>query len=77
MSEFTDADILQLDERFAHANIPFYDRPNSAIQELLGERLYIGVERSSQAKEIERAYKRLIPEVEFPWSGLNVGLVVS
>lgn len=30
MSEFTDAAILQLDERFARENVPFYDRPNSA-----------------------------------------------
>lgn len=77
MIEFTDNDILRLDERFAQQNIPFHARPFRAAIEILGDQFSIGVGTNPQVYEIERAYERLIPEVNFTWPGVGTGLVAS
>ncbi len=77
MIEFTDSDILKLDERFAQENIPFHARPFRAAKEILGEQFSIGIGGNPQVCEIQRAYARLIPEVEFTWPGMGTGLVAS
>ena len=76
MVEFTDDDILRLDERFAQENLPFHVRPLRAAAEILGNQFSIEV-RNPQVREIELAYERLIPEVNFTWPGMGTGLVAS
>lgn len=77
MIEFTDNDILRLDERFAQENIPFHARPFRAAMEMLGNQFSIGVGVNPQVHEIEQAYERLIPEVKFTWPGMGTGLAAS
>lgn len=77
MVEFTDNDILRLDERFAQKNIPFHARPFRAAMEILGNQFSIGIGGNPQVREIERAYERLIPEVKFTWPGMGTGLAAS
>lgn len=77
MIKFTDNDILKLDERLAQEGIPFHARPFRAAMEILGEQFVIGFGGNPQVSEIERAYARLIPEVEFTWPGMGTGLVAS
>ncbi|WP_152552661.1 hypothetical protein [Pandoraea sp. E26] len=77
MVEFTDSDILKLDERFAQEGIPFHARPFRAAMEILGKQFSIGFFGNPQVREIERAYARLIPEVEFTWPGMGTGLAAS
>ncbi|HDL6904384.1 TPA: hypothetical protein PXM78_002663 [Yersinia enterocolitica] len=77
MIKFTDKDILKLDERFAREDIPFHARPFHAATEILGEQFSIGFFDNPQVSEIQRAYARLIPEVEFTWPGMGTGLAAS
>lgn len=77
MANFTDRDLLKLDERFAQEGIPFHARPFHAAIEILGKRAAIAITHNPQFKEIEDAYARLIPEVEFTWPGMGTGLVAS
>ncbi len=77
MIKFTDKDILKLDERFAQEGIPFHARPFQAAAEILGKNFVIGVHSNPQAREIQHAYARLIPEVEFTWPGMGTGLAAS
>ncbi|MPS47523.1 hypothetical protein [Methylobacillus sp.] len=77
MIEFTDNDILRLDERFAQENIPFHARPFRAAMEILGNQFSIGLGGNPQVREIEQAYERLIPEVKFTWPGMGTGLAAS
>ncbi|MFJ1299141.1 hypothetical protein ACILG0_04190 [Pseudomonadota bacterium AL_CKDN230030165-1A_HGKHYDSX7] len=77
MANFTDDDILRLDERFAEENIPFHARPFRAAVEILGYQFVLGVGGDPQVMEIIRAYERLIPEVAFTWPGMGTGLVSS
>lgn len=77
MINFTDNDILKLDERLAQEDIPFHARPFRAAMEILGEEFVMGGVGNPQVGEIERAYARLIPEVEFTWPGMGTGLVAS
>lgn len=77
MIEFTDNDILRLDERFAHEDIPFHARPFRAAKEILGNEFSIGVGGNPQVGQIELAYARLIPEVRFTWPGMGTGLIAS
>lgn len=77
MINFTDHDILELDERYAREGIPFHARPFRAAMEILGEQFVIGVAGNAQAKEIEHTYARLIPEVKFTWPGKGTGLAAS
>lgn len=77
MIKFTDNDILKLDERFAQEGIPFHARPFRAAMEILGEKFSIGTGGNAQVREIERAYARLVPEVEFTWPGMGTGLASS
>ncbi|HEI6959923.1 TPA: hypothetical protein SK288_000875 [Yersinia enterocolitica] len=77
MIKFTDKDILKLDERFAREDIPFHARPFHAVTEILGEQFSIGFFDNPQVSEIQRAYARLIPEVEFTWPGMGTGLAAS
>lgn len=77
MIEYTDNDILKLDERFARKNIPFHARPFHAAMDILGEHFSIGVDGNRQVQEIEQAYARLIPEVKFTWPGMGTGLAAS
>ncbi|MGK4923726.1 hypothetical protein ACSLUB_14460 [Bordetella hinzii] len=77
MIEFTDNDILKLDERFAQEDIPFHARPFRAAMEILGDQFSIGVGGNPQMREIEQAYERLIPEVKFTWPGMGTGLAAS
>lgn len=77
MIKFTDKDILTLDERFAREDIPFHARPLHAATEILGEQFSIGFIDNPQVGEIQRAYARLIPEVEFTWPGMGTGLASS
>ncbi len=77
MIEYTDNDILKLDERFAMENIPFHARPLHAAMDILGEHFSIGFDGNRQVQEIEQAYARLIPEVKFTWPGMGTGLAAS
>ncbi len=77
MIEFTDNDILKLDERFAHECIPFHARPLRAAREILGEQIPLGFDKNPRVDAIQRAYARLIPEVDFTWPGMGTGLVAS
>lgn len=77
MIEFTDRDILTLDERFAQEGIPFHARPFRAAKGILGKQFSIGFGENPQVDEIKRAYARLIPEVNFTWPGMGTGLVAS
>lgn len=77
MIHFTDHDILKLDERYAVEGIPFHTRPFRAARDLLGKQFGLGVGKDPRIGEIERAYARLIPEVEFTWPGMGTGLVAS
>lgn len=77
MIKFTDSDILKLDERFAQEDVPFHARPFRAAMEVLGEKFVMGFGGNSQVGEIERAYAKLIPEVDFTWPGMGTGLVAS
>jgi len=77
MIKFTDKDILELDERFAQEDIPFHARPLHAAMEILGEQFSIGLFDNPQVNEIQYAYARLIPEVEFTWPGMGTGLAAS
>jgi len=74
---FTDDDILILDERYAIADIPFHARPFRAAMEILGEHFVVGVGGNPLVGEIEQAYARLIPEVNFTWPGMGTGLAAS
>lgn len=77
MTFFTDNDILRLDERYALADIPFHARPFRAAVDLLGDAYVEGVVGNPLVREIEQAYARLIPEVNFTWPGMGTGLVAS
>ena len=77
MIEFTDNDILKLDERFAQEGIPFHARPLRAAWEILGEQIPLGFDKNPRVDAIQRAYARLIPEVDFTWPGMGTGLVAS
>lgn len=77
MINFTDDDILKLDEHYATEGVAFHARPLRAAAEILGSAFVMGVLCNPQAREIQQAYARLIPEVEFTWPGMGTGLVAS
>lgn len=77
MIHITDDDILKLDERYAMEGIPFHARPFHAARDILGTQFALGVGGNPQVGEIERAYARLIPEVENTWPGMGTGLAAS
>lgn len=77
MTSFTDSDIFRLDEQFALKGIPFHARPFHAVQEILGcQSLLVSLD-NHLAREIQAAYARLIPEVDFTWPGMGTGLAAS
>jgi hypothetical protein len=77
MTTFTDSDILLLDGRFALEHIPFHARPFHAAKAILGKDFLLGINEKSQLTEIQRAYARLVPEVEFTWPEMGTGLAAA
>ena len=77
MANFTDSDLLGLDERYALEDIPFHARPLRAAAEILGHTFAIGMGGNSLVEEICDAYARLIPEVNYTWPGMGTGIVAS
>lgn len=77
MINFTNNDILELDEDFAKRGIPFHARPFHAVKEILGKNFTIEEWDTPQSVEIRRVYQQLIPEVNYTWPGMGTGLVAS
>lgn len=77
MSNFSDDEILKLDEEFAREGIPFHARPFRAAIRLLGNDFSMSVGGNPQVSEIETAYAQLIPEVLYTWPGMGAGLAAS
>ncbi|MCW5297732.1 hypothetical protein DXT88_06035 [Herbaspirillum lusitanum] len=77
MITFTDSDLLKLDERYAIEGIPFHARPAHAAMDILGVQFSMGFNSNPQIAELELAYARLIPEVEYTWPGMGTGLAAS
>lgn len=77
MLNFTDSDLLKLDEGYAVAGVPFHARPLRAAAEILGAKFAMGVGGNSLVEDICEAYARLIPEVKYTWPGMGTGIVAS
>jgi hypothetical protein len=77
MTNWTEQDLLQLDNAYAEAGVAFHARPMRAAVDLLGDRFSFGVGDNSETQAIIQTYQRLIPEVVAIWPGMGIGLVAS
>ena len=77
MTNWTEQDLLQLDNSYAETGVAFHARPMRAAVDLLGDKFSLGVGDNSQTQAIIHAYKRLIPEADAIWPGMGIGLTAS
>lgn len=82
MTDWTDQDLLKLDERYAQEGIHPHQRPFRAAQDLLKSDFqispgFLGDFVKDDAAEIIKAYRKLIPEIESSWPGAGIGIVAS
>lgn len=77
MIPWTDDDILALDGRFAKEGVAFHARPFHAAKELLRGDFSFGPGPNPDVEEIEKAYRRLVPEVDTVWPGMGTGVAAS
>ncbi|MDC8748702.1 hypothetical protein NY751_22210 [Xanthomonas campestris] len=73
---FSDVDLLKIDEGLAKEGIPFHARPLHAARQLLGSEFAIGF-NDERVNAITAAYERLVPEVKSTWPGMGTGLAAS
>lgn len=76
-TQFTDSEILELDEKYAAEGVPFHARPFRAAVDILGNKFSIGVFSNPDVGKIADAYARLIPEVCSTWPGMGTGFISS
>ena len=72
MTNWTEQDLLQLDNSYAETGVAFHARPMRAAVDLLGDKFSLGVGDNSQTQAIIHAYKRLIPEADAIWPGMGI-----
>lgn len=82
MKNWTDEDLLKLDERYAQEGVHPHQRPFRAASDLLKPGFQIGPSFlanfvNDDTAEIMDAYRRLIPEIESNWPGSGIGIVAS
>lgn len=82
MKNWTDEDLLKLDERYAQEGVHPHQRPFRAASDLLKPSFQIGPGFlanfvNDDTAEIINAYRRLIPEIESNWPGSGIGIVAS
>lgn len=77
MESISDERILELDEQYALAGVPFHARPLQAAVDILGGSFSLGIFSNPSVKLICKAYERLVPEVVYTWPGMGTGLIAS
>jgi hypothetical protein len=82
MTDWTDEELLKLDERYAQEGVHPHQRPFRAALDLLKPSFQISPGfldnfAKDDVAEIMNAYRRLIPEIESNWPGFGIGIVAS
>lgn len=77
MSEWTKADLVALDRKYAEAGIHPHQRPMLAASELLGKGFSVGMLSNFELAAITNAYRELFPELDQTWPGAGTGLIAS
>ncbi len=71
MTNWTEQDLLNLDNTYAAAGVAFHARPMRAAMDLLGNRFSLGAGCNSEVQTIIRVYQNLIREVATIWPGMG------
>ena len=77
MASWTDKDLLEMNAKYAAEDVAFHVRPLRAAIEILGGSFSLDLLSNPEVSTIGEAFMRLIPEVDYTWPKLGIGLAAS